>query len=291
LDDVHFLFKSAPAPFGRRSHGHNPQNAFELQGYGDILLQDITYMGSFHSPIHMYVYETKAHNTVLVNGEGQIEAGGGAIGADAVGSIVAESFNKDFDYVVGDATPAYAGKLKRFRRHVAFVKPELFVIWDELAAPQPATFQFRLHALAEFTFDPNSLHFGVQREHAGFDAQYLSPVPMTLIQTSGYGNIKMPTSIPKLLGPEKDGPVPNQWHLEATNTEKRESLDVLTVIKVHKGQERVEWTAKRLESPSAIGAKVTIGGKTTLVAFKKSGQQRGSLEGIDFSESAITKRL
>jgi hypothetical protein len=199
LDDVHFLFKSSP--YGRQSHGRNPQNVFQLVGYGDILLQERC-MGACSS-------DTRLHNTVLINGEEQIPAQS----KQARGEIGESLISPELDYIVGDATPAYGGKFKRFRRHVAFVKPELIVMWDELVAAQAAT------------------------------------------------------------------------------QEKKESLDVLTVMKVCKSGAKAAWTANRVDSPSALGAKVHLDGRIVLVGFRKSGQTAGKLEGVQFSGSVCSKKL
>jgi hypothetical protein len=68
-DDVHFLCKSSP--FGSQSHGHNPQNIFQLNAYGEALLTTCGYRDLHGSKFHYnWVHSTVAHNGVLVNGEG-----------------------------------------------------------------------------------------------------------------------------------------------------------------------------------------------------------------------------
>ncbi|MBM4082421.1 MAG: DUF4962 domain-containing protein, partial [Planctomycetes bacterium] len=131
-NDVHFLFKSSP--FGSQSHGHNPQNSFQLNAYGEALLTTCVYRDLHGSKFHYgWAHSTVAHNAVLVNGEGQVKHT-----AAATGRIVDSKFSPEWDYVVGDAAAAYGGKLTRCRRHVAFVKPELIVLYDDLVAAEPA---------------------------------------------------------------------------------------------------------------------------------------------------------
>jgi len=43
--------------------------------------------------------------------------------------------------VAGDATAAYEGRLKRFWRHIFFVKPDVIVIADEVEAARPSAFE------------------------------------------------------------------------------------------------------------------------------------------------------
>ena len=83
-----------------------------------------------------------AHNAVLVDGEGQRSHSAGLNGQHPGFRVC----RPRMDYVVGSAAEAYGGRLERYRRCVAFVKPDLIVICDDLAATNEATFQFMLHA-------------------------------------------------------------------------------------------------------------------------------------------------
>ncbi len=132
-DDVHLLFKSSP--FGSRSHGHNPQNSFQLNAYGEALLTTCVYRDLHGSKFHYgWAHSTIAHNAVLVNGKGQKTPS-----PEPQGRIVAEELTTDHDYIVGDATAAYEGRLTRFQRHVVLVKdvPTPFVVlYDDLQRPR-----------------------------------------------------------------------------------------------------------------------------------------------------------
>src|SRR5262249_45939757 len=115
-DDVHLLFKSSP--FGSRSHGHNPQNTFQLNAYGEPPFTTPVYRDLHGSRFHYgWAHSTTAPNSVLVAGAGQTKHA-----AEPQGRIVAEALTPACDYIAGDATAAYAGLLTRFTRHVALVK-------------------------------------------------------------------------------------------------------------------------------------------------------------------------
>jgi hypothetical protein len=270
-DDVHFLFKSSP--FGSQSHGHNPQNSFQLNAYGDALLTTCVYRDLHGSKFHYgWAHSTVAHNAVLVNGEGQVKHT-----AAVRGQIADFQFTPQFDYVIGDATPAYGGRLTRYFRHVAFVKPDLIVLYDDLAAKEPATFQFMLHALKPFTVDDKNMRLFVEQPKAGVVAQYLSPLPLTFRQWDGYE-------------PQPDREFPNQWHVEAGTQEKRQSIGVLTVIVPYRAGQKTEWTAERLESDTALGARVQRGGKTVIIAFRKEGVTgKATLAGVTFEGAVVVK--
>ena len=144
-EDVHFLFKSSP--FGRQSHGYNAQNSFLLWGYGQPLLIGSGHRDWHGSPHHTeWMWETFSDNALTVNGIGQKKHSG-----EARGQIVKEYLHPAFDYVAGDATEAYEGRLKKYIRHVCFVKPNLIFMLDEVEAPEPSLFQMHLHSFNPFT--------------------------------------------------------------------------------------------------------------------------------------------
>ncbi len=267
-DDVHLLFKSSP--FGSQSHGHNPQNTFQLNAYGEALLTTCVYRDLHGSKFHyQWVHSTKAHNNVLVDGHGQVPHT-----ASVVGRIVDSNFTPDWDYIVGDASACYGGRLKRFYRRIVFVKPDLIVICDDLAATNAATFQFMLHALSPFTVDEQGARLSAQQTKARVTAQYLSPTPLSFRQWDGFE-------------PKPDKAFPNQWHVEVGTRDKRAELRMLTVIVPEKvGLPASEWRAERIESDTALGVRVLRGGRTTLVGFRKAEQGKGLLDGLNFDGAA-----
>lgn len=269
-DDVHFLMKSSP--FGTQSHGHNPHNTFQLNAYGEPLLMTCVYRDLHGSKFHYnWVHNTIAHNGVLVNGEGQIKHT-----AAPHGRIADARLTPTRDDIVGDATDAYGGRLKRFHRHVAFVKGDapFIVIYDDLVAAQPATFQFMLHALKPFDVDEKAAQLSVEQPKAGVTVRYLSPVPLAFRQWDGFE-------------PKPKKPFPNQWHVEAGTRDKLDSLGMLTVIVPYRAGQRTDWKAERVETATTIGVRMTLGGKTTLVEFKKTAAAtRAMLNGMDLQPAA-----
>ncbi len=269
-DDVHFLMKSSP--FGTQSHGHNPHNTFQLNAYGEQLLMTCVYRDLHGSKFHYnWVHNTIAHNGVLVNGEGQIKHS-----AAPHGRITEARLTPTRDDIVGDATDAYGGRLKRFHRHVAFVKGDapFIVIYDDLVAAQPATFQFMLHALKSFDVDEKAAQLSVEQPKAGVTVRYLSPAPLAFRQWDGFD-------------PKPKKPFPNQWHVEAGTRDKLDSLGMLTVIVPYRAGQRTDWKAERVETATTIGVRMTLGGKTTLIDFKKTtATTRATLNGMNLQSVA-----
>jgi hypothetical protein len=104
----------------------------------------------FNSRGPRWDYESSAtigHNTVLVNGEGQTYS------PECYGEIVAHEFGTEADTFVVDGTKAYDGRLARFVRYAAFLKPDLVVLVDDIRADPPAQFQWLLHPDGELHVD------------------------------------------------------------------------------------------------------------------------------------------
>lgn len=272
-DDVHFLFKSSP--FGTQSHGHNPHNSFQLNAYGESLLTTCVYRDLHGSKFHYnWAHATVAHNALLVDGEGQIKHT-----AAPHGRIATWMLTPTWDYVTGEATDAYGGRLRRYRRHVLFVKdPPAIVLYDDVAAKAPSTYQFMLHGQKQFTVDETTGMLSLELPKAGITARYLPPAPLRFRQWEGYDP-----------APEfRD--FPTQWHVEAGTTAKQAEIRMLTVLVPHRAGQRAAWSAERLESESAVGVRLTRAGKHTVVAFRKDGQQgQATLGGSSFNEAVLVR--
>lgn len=117
----------------------------------------------------MYAYRnTRAHNSILVNGMGQ------KIGTEGYGWIPRYYEGEEISYVVGDASNAYGkvvsplwlergrlsgtqftpekgwdeNKLEFFRRHIVQLgRSGLFVVYDELAGKEPVEWNYLLHTV------------------------------------------------------------------------------------------------------------------------------------------------
>ena len=133
-------------------HVHPDAASFLLFAYGDWLIVDD---GNT-------LKTTAFQNTALVNGVGQEGDGlpffeGDLLSAEHRGpQIVRVDPGVEYDYMVGDATPAYRSEagLTRFFRHILYLKPACWVIVDELEADRPSLFELYLHA--DFAFRRSS---------------------------------------------------------------------------------------------------------------------------------------
>jgi hypothetical protein len=253
--NVQVRFKSSPR--GTWSHGLEPHNSFTLNAYGVPLLVNCNYRDLYGSPFHRgWVWSTRAHNAVLVDGRGQKSRS-----ADPFGRLVAFELGEGVDYVAGDATPAYEGLVTRARRYVIFVKPDVIAIADELAADKPRTFQYLLHAQAPFELDAEGQRATLDRGRAGVVVDYVAAAPLKIRQWTGYD----PEPDYEYLKTAGNPAIPPQWHLEAASAPAPNAFTV-TLLRVFRdgrrpaGPPRVEGDAGalRISLTSAGGEEVVF---------------------------------
>jgi len=207
-NNVQIRFKSSQ--MGRRSHGQDPHNTFTLNAYGQALLVNNVYRDLWGSPFQSrWVWSTRAQNAVLVDGHGQEPRS-----ASPDGRILKSEFLDGLDYVAGEAAASYGGRLKRARRHILFVKPDVVLIADELEAAKPSSFQWMLHAWKEFQVDESRQRLVLDRGEAGVVVEYAAPQRLKMRQWTGYD----PEPDAEYFASVNRAPIPPQWHVEAGST-------------------------------------------------------------------------
>jgi len=189
-ESVGMIFQCRPA--GAYSHSFAGENSFHLYGYGEDLSHAAGTSGT-----EPHAFHSMSHNTVLIDGLGQTQAEWPD--TPRLGFLRAFQRGDGYVYWAGDATGAYpkdrtraggwwgrldpiytrrdAGHLRRFIRHVIFLRGKSFVIFDDLAAAKPAKFSWLYHVLpAEpFRLDPKS---------ATIDYQ-VGKVPVRIVHAAG----------------------------------------------------------------------------------------------------------
>jgi hypothetical protein len=259
-DDVAFSLRASP--YGAVSHGHNDQNCFVLEAFGEplaIATGHYNYYGSEHHD--QWTRQTKAKCGITFDGgQGQDR------GWQAQGRITAFVSGEGFDLVSGDATPAYGGRLSRAGRDVVQVRPGLFVLRDDLASATPRRFEFRLHALDQMRLDASAGTALIQRPKASLLARFLAPPGIELTQTDQFDT---PVAWPP------DKAFGNQWHLTAALPQAAAACEFLTVLSPARAGEEAQRPAARLvESESAHGVELRFAdGSSTLVGFARAGWQ------------------
>jgi len=241
--NVQFTMRSSP--YGAISHAYADQNAFILHAYGEPLAIASGYYPYYASPHHsQWTWQTKAANSVLVNGEGQKIRDW-----RSRGEITRFETTDYCHYARGDAHWAYPRRLKRFDRHALFLRPlrpeeePAIVLYDDIEAEEPATYQWLLHALEEMGIDTASQTVSIHRGAARLDVRFLVPEGLTFAQSDQF-----------TVAPEAPN-MPNQWHLAASTSEASTRQRFLTVLLPHReGQAPAE--VKLRQVPGCLVAEI-----------------------------------
>ncbi len=228
-NDTFLLFKSSP--YGSVSHSHADQNSFAIMKGGKALAIPSGYYGPLYGTQHHaeWTRSTKANNCVLVNGEGQIIRS-----SKSNGHMVDFLDDNEFTYVHGDALPAYEGKLLRSDRHILYLRPGVFLMLDDLQAPDDSKYQWMLHALEKMKI-VGSNQIRSQRKGAILDVYLSCPQGLSITQTDQF-DTPYNAGIPEQF--HKD--VPNQWHITAETTIKSKASRIGAVMIVSDSKELYE---------------------------------------------------
>ena len=148
-------------------HTHPDADHFVLFGDGEWLIRDDGYRPK----------ATNMHNTLLIDGKGQIGENGAPDGHVVYGRpsergqwfaaieqikgkvhprITTATSTPGMDYVVGDATQAYAPEtgLRKYVRQFIFLKPNVLIVADDLETDRPHSLELRFHP--QFRATPGS---------------------------------------------------------------------------------------------------------------------------------------
>lgn len=255
--DVQLMLKASP--MGTQSHGYESQNAFLLSVAGDPVFLRTGRRDLYGSPHHRrWMWETKSVNSILVDGRGQETHS-----PRRLGEITRFFSSPRFDFVVGEAAPAYQGRLQRFSRAILFLKPEGIVVFDVLEAKEPSTFQWLLHAPREMQVDAGTVVARGKREVATL--RFLHPGDLAITQTNRFDP------------PPQEWVKLEQWHLTASTQEPRRAARFVTVIRPrHAGP----FAARAWVSDRALGCAFDVEGGKAVAIWRTHGDDPVELAGL-----------
>lgn len=240
------------SPYASTSHALANQNGFNTFWGGKAIFYSTGHRTGFTDDHCMYSYRnTRAHNSILINGMGQ------KIGTEGYGWIPRYYEGKEISYVVGDASNAYGkvvsplwlerarlsgtqftpekgwdeNKLDFFRRHIIQLGSSgLFVVYDELVAKEQVRWNYLLHTV-EYPMKVSETEsglriFGKNKADGVSVAHLFSSHKMSYEQTDTF--FVAAVDWKKRLGKT----LSNHYHLNVT-TEPCNKVTFLNIIDVH----------------------------------------------------------
>ncbi len=214
-EEKYLFFTSGPR--ANVAHKHADCNSFSLYAEGVPLALDAA-TGAYRTDEHGGWHRaTVSHNTVMFGNRSQSRLDG------RISTFVTKP---GADYVVGDATSA-AG-VERFHRHILFVKPHYFVVWDSIRSEVPA--DWLLHSPAEeIHIEENVIVFDTPWGVA-LDVHFVEPqAPLQIWQGEGrIGNWPAGAAIP----PHREPPFRHQKYVRVKNEPGQDYWTVLRPRKI-----------------------------------------------------------
>lgn len=249
-------------------HQHPDQNHFVIHAYGEKLAIDGGYYdwyGSAH--FKAYSMTTLAHNTLLVDGQGQAACKQGADGR-----ILHYFDSPGYGYTVGDASNPmiYGGSVKRFERRLLFIKPGFVVVHDLVASPKPARFDWMLHGLAPIEIAPERQSFVIPAQNAALRGRFLAPAAPRLEVKTGFPvepvNRYSTNPVPR------DNYFP-EWILYATPAKPAASEEFLAAMQIQRLGKSPEPAATIESAPAenGRGLKLMCGASTHWIVLRGEG--------------------
>jgi len=166
------VFRSSPK--GSEGHMHPDQNSFIIQALGENLLIDSDYYDSMKSAFDIaWNRNTFAHNTVTYDvGEGQPHSQ-----KSAKGKTTEFLNHSDFDLVTGDATMAYNKGIGKFVRDIIYIRPDTYIIVDDLKAAEGVTSEFEwwIHTMGNMKLYDSKKGVHITKNEASVDIKVAYP--------------------------------------------------------------------------------------------------------------------
>lgn len=160
--------------YGSYNHMHADQNSFIIEAFGEKLAAKGGYYDSYHSTHDSgFTRKTYAHNSVTIDGgKGQKDDD-----MNANGNIDMFVTHPDFDSVTGDGTRAYNGSLDRFLRSIVYVRPDTYIVIDDLktAKSSGSNFEWWLNAVDGISVHEDGKGASIQATRAALDARVQYP--------------------------------------------------------------------------------------------------------------------
>jgi len=206
--------------FGSASHQHSDNGSFALFNHGIALISPSGYFGRQYGTRHHreWTNTSRAHNMILVNGEGQE-----TWSHRPVGKIVFCEDDGSVCRALLDLSESYPA-LNVWRRSFLFEKSGKLTVLDHIEAPEEVTIDYMLHALSRPSAEGN--HVIIRRRDTGVDI-----FPAEGLKEGCTITDHFPFDINDGEPEKYHVTMPQQFHMQWT-TEKKNTHDILVVFKV-----------------------------------------------------------
>ncbi len=270
------FFRSSP--WGGHSHSHADQNNFVIHSGAEILAADVGYYTYYGDEYHTnWSRTTFTHNTILINGEGQPKS------IDSKGKISAFFNSPDYTFFAGDASAAYREPMERFERAILFIRPGVYVIYDELQASEPSEFTWLLNAFQEAEIDEAGRTMTVPQQDRRLRVRHLLPRKVEYKQS----NERRYPILTRAWARVSEA-FPEPAHIRVNTAEKAEDQRFLALLNTYGAAEGDPLTnIVRIDNNNTHGMAFTHDGTTETILFRHKLREPGVIEGLGMGADGL----
>tara|TARA_S200000501_G_scaffold342976_1_gene353530 strand:- start:718 stop:3306 length:2589 start_codon:yes stop_codon:yes gene_type:complete len=230
------------SPMGPLAHTHAEHNTFNIAYQGKRLFYNSGYRPWMSAPHTLAWYKhTQGHNGILVDQEGQPYDAGG------YGFLPRFINGEKLTYVLGDASHAYQAHelpaksrkdntpndmgVKFFRRHYLLLKPDIFIVYDDMEAYKAVDWSWMIHNYHGLKLDYQNKTLETTYTDRGGRLTLYGGKPIDYIVTDKF-KVEPKNYIQKT---DANGDIleyKNHWHFKSTTLEKQKKMRFLAIIQV-----------------------------------------------------------
>jgi hypothetical protein len=228
--DVMVAFRSGP--IGAYGHILADQNTFNILAGGHRLFYRTGYKVAMDDPHRVgWSKHTRSQNGILIDDKGQ------PYNAESYGYLNAHLQGQRLAYVAGDASGAYRSEeskedhgMRRFIRHLVFLRPGLVVVYDELEARQAAQWSWLIHSIEPMQLDAAKGMFNARVPGFSGQGRLFSEHPVRWTLTDKFDVPAV--GFRDLRGKMRTEYSDDQWHAKAVSVSPVQRTRFLSVIRV-----------------------------------------------------------
>ena len=228
--DVMVAFRSGP--IGAYGHILADQNTFNILAGGHRLFYRTGYKVAMDDPHRVgWSKHTRSQNGILIDDKGQ------PYNAESYGYLNAHLQGQRLAYVAGDASGAYRSEeskedhgMRRFIRHLVFLRPGLVVVYDELEARKDAQWSWLIHSIEPMWMDSVTGAFSARVPGFSGQGRLWSEHPVRWTLTDKFDVPAV--GFRDLRGKMRTEYSDDQWHAKAVSVSPVQRTRFLSVIRV-----------------------------------------------------------
>lgn len=198
--------------YGSAGHSHADQGSFALFYEGTALISPSGYFGFGWGTLHhqQWTCQTKAHNTIVVNGEGMPNAS-----RDHIGDIEYCRQSGNVFEALMDLDNAYETLSGWKRKLTMDADAKTLIVEDTLSADDPVILDWALHTLSQPTEENGTVY--VRRNGITLKIEVLEGLNGKVIFSN-----KFDTDLNEGIAPENHAVMPKQYHIKWQTDNKKE---------------------------------------------------------------------